>query len=182
LNLDEKALTKGCQQGNSKAQALAYERYADRLYRLAMRYVYQEAEAEDIVMRAFTKAFKSVASFTYIGGGSFEAWLRKIVVNECLMVLRKVHNFSMTEALDEGMEEPDVSLLSSLEATDILQFISQLPTGYRTVFNLFVVEGFDHAEIGAQLKISEATSRSQLFKAKALLKKMLSREGYHYGT
>jgi RNA polymerase sigma factor (sigma-70 family) len=88
----------------------------------------------------------------------------------------------MTEALDEGMEEPDVSLLSSLEATDILQFISQLPTGYRTVFNLFVVEGFDHAEIGAQLKISEATSRSQLFKAKALLKKMLSREGYHYGT
>jgi RNA polymerase sigma-70 factor (ECF subfamily) len=180
--LNEKELIKGCQHGNSKAQGIAYERYADRLYRLAKRYVYQEAEAEDILMRAFVKAFKSIGFFSYKDEGSLEAWLRKIVVNESLMVLRKAHNFNMTETLDERMGEPDISSLSALEATEILQFIEQLPTGYRTVFNLFIIEGFDHAEIATQLGISEATSRSQLFKAKALLKKMLSREGYHYGT
>jgi RNA polymerase sigma factor (sigma-70 family) len=182
LNLNEKELIKGCQQGNHKAQGIAYERYADRLYRLASRYVSQGDEAEDIVMRAFVKAFKNVKTFAYKDEGSFEAWLRKIVVNESLMLLRKVHNFNMTEALDDRMAEPDISSLAELEASDILQFIEQLPTGYRTVFNLFVIEGFDHAEIAADLQISEATSRSQLFKAKALLKKMLSKEGYHYGT
>ena len=133
-------------------------------------------------MRTFVKAFNKVDGFTYRDEGSFEGWLKKIVVNESLMVLRKQYNFNMTEALDDRIEEPDISSLSSLDAADILQFIAQLPMGYRTVFNLYAIEGFDHAEIAKQLNISEATSRSQLFKAKALLKKMLTREGYHYGT
>ncbi|WP_165823990.1 RNA polymerase sigma factor [Pseudochryseolinea flava] len=180
--MEEKEIVRGCQQGSGKAQEAAYRRYADRLFRLSLRYIPMEAEAEDVVMRAFVKAFKKVNGFNYQRAGSFEAWLRKIVVNEALMTLRSHHNFNMTEALDESMDEPDISSLSSMDATDILQFISQLPTGYRTVFNLFAIEGFDHAEIAEQLNISEVTSRSQLFKAKTLLKKMLSREGYHYGT
>jgi RNA polymerase sigma-70 factor (ECF subfamily) len=80
------------------------------------------------------------------------------------------------------MPEPDLHAFSAQDAEDVYQLITQLPTGYRTVFNLFVVEGYSHAEIASMLEINETTSRSQLFKAKALLKKMLTQEGYHYGT
>ena len=133
-------------------------------------------------MTAFLKAFRNIKTFTFRETGSLEGWLRKIVVNESLMWLRKKHNFNLTESIDDHAPEADIQPFSTLEAEDIYQFITQLPTGYRTVFNLSVVEGYDHSEIATLLSISEATSRSQLFKAKALLKKMLTQEGYHYGT
>jgi RNA polymerase sigma-70 factor (ECF subfamily) len=108
--------------------------------------------------------------------------MRKIVVNESLMWLRRSHNFNLTESLEASLPEPDLNAFSEQEAEDIYYFITQLPTGYRTVFNLSVIEGFNHAEIAGMLQISENTSRSQLFKAKTMLKKMLIQEGYHYGT
>lgn len=88
----------------------------------------------------------------------------------------------MSENIDLNFPEPDLSLLTSLEAEDILGMVSRLPTGYRTVFNLFVIDGFNHREIAAMLEITENTSRSQLYKAKSLLQKMLTREGFQYGT
>ena len=88
----------------------------------------------------------------------------------------------MTETADESLAVPDLSEFSDLPANDIQQFIAQLPIGYRTVFNLYVVEGFAHAEIASKLGISESTSRTQLLKAKTQLKKMLTQEGFHYGT
>jgi RNA polymerase sigma factor (sigma-70 family) len=180
--LNEKELVRRCQQGNPKAQERAYALYADRLYRLVRRYIQDEDEAEDALMRAFVKAFQHIKTFQYKDEGSLEGWLRKIAVNESLMYLRKEHNFNLTESLDDCATEPDLHSFSSLDAEDIYQFITRLPPGYRTVFNLYVVEGYDHSEIAALLSISEVTSRSQLFKAKALLRKMLLREGYHYGT
>ena len=171
-----------CQQNDPKGQEYVYNAYADRLFRLTRRYIQNEGDAEDILMHAFVKGFKNIKTFEFKGEGSLEGWLRKIVVNESLMHLRKEHNFNLMESIENQAGEVDLKQFSSLEADDIHQFITALPTGYRTVFNLYVIEGLDHAEIAALLTISEATSRSQLHKAKAHLRKMLMREGYNYGT
>lgn len=180
--MTEEDLVKKCQQGNGKAQEQLYKCYADRLYRLAYRYIRSDADAEDVLMTAFTKIFRGLTNFNYQGPGSTEGWMRRIVVNESLMWLRRRHNFNLIESLDASIPEPDLHAFSEQDAEDVYQLITQLPTGYRTVFNLFVVEGYNHAEIATMLEVSESTSRSQLFKAKALLKKMLTQEGYHYGT
>jgi RNA polymerase sigma-70 factor (ECF subfamily) len=180
--LEEKELVRLCQQENPRGHEAVYQLYADRLFRLSLRYIRDQADAEDVLMTAFVKAFRHIKTFSYRDAGSLEGWLRKIVVNEALMWLRRKHNFNLTENIDDQVHEPDLAAFSSLEADDILQFIAQLPTGYRTVFNLSVIEGYDHAEIASLLSINEATSRSQLFKAKSLLRKMLMREGYNYGT
>lgn len=161
---------------------MLYMRFSDVMFRTALRYVRNNDDAEDIIIIAFSKVFKSIKSFNYSGKGCLEAWIRKIVVNESLMFLRKRYNFSLTESLDISIPEPDLTELGRLEAEDILEMINQLPTGYRTVFNLYVIEGYDHQEISMMLNISEGTSRSQLFKAKAILKKVLIKEGYNYGT
>jgi RNA polymerase sigma factor (sigma-70 family) len=180
--LEEPELVKRCQQTDRKAQELLYARFADRMFRVGFRYVKSEMETEDVIIVAFGNAFKSIRSFKYRGPGSLEAWLRKIVINESLMWLRKRHNFNLTETIDERVPEASLKQFSESGADDIYKMITQLPTGYRTVFNLNVIEGYSHEEIGTLLGISEGTSRSQLFKAKALLKKMLTREGFHYGT
>lgn len=151
------------------------------MLRVASRYVRNHADAEDVFMMAFTRVLANLDRFAPQGPGSLQAWVRRILINEALMWLRRRHNFSMTEVLEEG-HSVDLSDLSRLPAEDIIRFVDQLPDGYRTVFNLCVVEGYTHIEIAGLLNISESTSRTQLFKAKSLLKKMLTREGYHYGT
>ena len=165
-----------------KAQEVLYERYSDRLFRLAFRYIRSTVDAEDVLIVSFNKLLRGIPSFRAGGPGSLEAWMRRIVVNESLMWLRKRHNFQLTESLDENLPEPDLRQVSDAGAEDIYRAIAQLPIGYRTVFNLNTIEGYHHNEIAAMLDISEATSRSQLFKAKAQLKKMLTREGFNYGT
>lgn len=173
---------RSCQKGDKKAQELLFEIYSDRMYRLSFRYVRSQPDAEDVMITSFSKIFRQISKFSYSGEGSLEGWIRKIVVNESLMLLRQRHNFMMSENIDLNFPEPDLSLLTSLEAEDILGMVSRLPTGYRTVFNLFVIDGFNHREIAAMLEITENTSRSQLYKAKSLLQKMLTREGFQYGT
>ena len=152
------------------------------MFRLTFRYIKSQIDAEDVVITSFTKVFKGIHTFKFKEEGSLEGWIRKVVVNESLMWLRRRHNFNLTESLDDAIPEPDLSQFSQLEAEDIYKMIANLPTGYRTVFNLNVVEGYSHEEIGALLSITQSTSRTQLFKAKALLKKMLTKEGFHYGT
>jgi RNA polymerase sigma factor (sigma-70 family) len=152
------------------------------MYRICLRYIKSQADAEDVLISAFTKVFRSMKSFSSQGEGSLEGWVRKIVINESLMWLRRRHNFNLTECLDETLPEPDLGQFCALDAEDIYKMISDLPMGYRTVFNLNVIEGFSHQEIATMLAITESTSRTQLFKAKAILKKILTREGYQYGT
>jgi RNA polymerase sigma factor (sigma-70 family) len=180
--LEESELIRKCQHGESKAQEALYARYADSMLRLSLRYIKTIADAEDVMITAFTRVFSHIRTFDHRTGGSLEGWIRKIVVNESLMWLRRRHNFNLTESIDIGLPEPDLSQLALLEAADILKLIEELPTGYRTIFNLSVVEGYSHQEIAALLEISEGTSRSQLFKAKVILRKMLTQEGYQYGT
>lgn len=178
----EEKLLKGCYQNNHTSQKELFEHFATQLYHIANRYVNNSSEAEDIVAVAFTRVFKKINSFSWQGIGSFEAWIRRIAVNECLMYLRKRHNFNLLTSLEEVQLHSDLQPLAALHAEDILTMVSQLPTGYRTVFNLYVVEGYNHAEIARQLEISEGTSRSQLLKAKEQLKKMLENESNSYGT
>jgi RNA polymerase sigma-70 factor (ECF subfamily) len=180
--LQETDLVRKCQQGEKKAQEALFDAYADGLFRLCFRYIKSQADSEDIMITALTKAYAGIAGFTYTGEGSLRAWLKKITVNESLMWLRRRHTFHLTESLDDSTPDPGLEQVSDLEADDIYKLITQLPIGYRTVFNLSVVEGYSYQEIGIALGISESTSRTQLFKAKAHLKKMLTQEGFHYGT
>ncbi len=180
--MEEQELITRCKKSDRLAQELLYTRYADRLFRTAFRYCKDQVEAEDVLIVAMNKIFSSVGNFQSQGQGSLEAWMKRIVVNEALMALRKRHNFNLTETLNENTPEPDIASLAESGGEDILKALSKLPTGYRTVFNLNAVEGYSHEEIAEMLKIQVGTSRSQLFKAKELLKTMLSREGVYYGT
>jgi RNA polymerase sigma-70 factor (ECF subfamily) len=180
--LEELSLVKIAKEGNRKAQEAIYTRYADRMYRLCYRYIRNQEDAEDVLILSFTKVLEKIKNFEWRGVGSLEAWIKQIVVNESLMWLRRRHNFHLTEVWNGQEEEPDIAAISELEAEDIYRMIGELPQGYRTVFNLSVIEGYSHQEIADLLNISVSTSRTQLFKAKAHLKSKLSKEGFNYGT
>jgi RNA polymerase sigma factor (sigma-70 family) len=180
--LNETELIKRCKKADPKAQEWIYGQHADSFFRMVMRYVKNREDAEDVLITAFTKIFNRIDSFSYQGDGSLQGWMKKVVINEALMWLRRRHSFALVDSVNELTEEESLETLSTMDAEDIYQMITQLPTGYRTVFNLYVVEGYAHQEIAAMLSITESTSRTQLFKAKALLKKMLTQEGFGYGT
>lgn len=130
-------------------------------------------EAEDVLVTAFTKVFEKIDQFK--SEGSFEGWIRRIVVNEALTWLRKNRSMYMETNLDKADFEPDYDKLSDhLETEDLLRMIQQLPTGYQIVFNLYAIDGYSHKEIAEQLNISENTSKSQLSRARVYLQKLLA--------
>ena len=130
-------------------------------------------EAEDLLSQGFTKIFAHISKFEYEHEHGLRAWMKKIMINECLMFLRKRHNFYLVPLNEaEEISVEDVQL-EKMDSHYILQSISELPVGYRTVLNLYVIEGYSHLEIGKLLNIKEATSRSQLNKAKEALKQKL---------
>lgn len=180
--MSEAELIKRCGKGSVSAQHHLYELFADQLFRVAFRYVRDQSEAEDITIVSFTKIFDRIFKFENRHEGSLFAWMRKIVVNEALMVLRKRHNFNLVEALDDSIPVPDLSAFQHLDAEYIYTLLLELPPGYRTVFSLYVIEGYDHQEIGEMLGISANTSRTQLFKAKTVLKKKIENGNDLYGT
>ena len=125
-----------------------------------------------MLITAFTKLFERIDQFK--GEGSFEGWIRRIIVNESLTYLRRNKNVYLETEIEAVDREPDFAKReNSLEAEDLMKLISQLPTGYRMVFNLYAIDGFSHKEIAEQLGISENTSKSQLSRARALLQKNL---------
>lgn len=136
-----------------------------------LRYVKHLPDAEELMLNGFYSFYKSIDRFVYGGKGSIGAWLKKIMVNECLMFLRKKKEISIIKEAD-GLEISDNdNLLERLNANDLFQLILTLPAGYRTVFNLFAVEGYGHKEIASMLNITEGTSKSQLNKARGILQK-----------
>lgn len=171
-----------CSRGDLKSQKRLFDFFSDRFFRLAVRYVKDLAEAEDVVMLAFVKIFDNLKNVSYRDSKSFESWMYKIVVNEALMALRRRHNFYLTETLDVENPEHESEFFQDTDGSYLYQLILELPDGYRTVFNLYSIEGYDHREIAASLGITESTSRSQLFKAKQILKRKINQEGFHYGT
>ncbi len=136
-------------------------------------------EAEDVLVSSFTKIFERIHQ--YKGEGSFEGWLRKVVVNESLSYLRKNKNMYLETDLEALHHEPNFEKIDTqLEAEDLLKMINDLPTGYRIVFNMYAIDGFSHKEIANHLEISENTSKSQLSRARAMLQRnllLLEKEG-----
>ena len=177
----EQQLIELCRQNDSTAQKVLYDHLADKVFGLCFRYMGNKAAAEDLVIESFLRAFKHLEFFEYRGPGSFEGWLMRIAVNQCLMALRKKTNFHLLSE-DAAHEVSNEALAhTNLAVEEIMLCIQQLPDGYRTVFNLYAIEGFSHKEIAEQLNISEGTSKSQLSKARKMLQEKLKNIGISHG-
>ncbi|MBK6264839.1 sigma-70 family RNA polymerase sigma factor [Marivirga sp. S37H4] len=172
-SISEESLIAGCIKQNGSDQKALFDKYSGRMLTVCNRYIKDRLEAEGVMVTAFVKIFERIAQFS--GEGNFEGWMRRIMVNESLMYLRKHKNMSLTIDIEEAHHLPNFEVLDDhLQAADLLQMISELPVGYRTVFNLYAIEGFSHKEIAEQLNIHENTSKSQLSRARAYLQKRLT--------
>jgi RNA polymerase sigma factor (sigma-70 family) len=170
-NYNEKDLIKDCLAAKPAAQRILYDRYSPTMFGTCLRYLQDAMEAEEAMVSGFVKVFANLDKFRQ--DGSFEGWIRRIMINEALTTLRK-RRLSWVESLDNLRTQgtPAASELE-YEAEELLQMIEKLPTGYRTVFNLYAIEGYSHKEIGELLEITESTSKSQLNRARAMLQKMI---------
>ena len=164
-------LIDGCKKGTPIAQQQLYDRYAPVLFAICRRYLARYEDAEDVLTGAFFKIFTQIHQFN--DTGSFEGWMKRIAVNECLMSLRKQSLVFSEVDTQLGIPAAETSAEAMLEAGDVLRLLEQLPSGYRTIFNLYVVEGYKHKEIAALLGISINTSKSQLILAKKRMKELL---------
>ena len=165
-------MVKACQKGDPKAQRRVYEKYAPKMLGICFRYVHDDFEAEEIMIEGFVRVFDKIESFKL--EGSFEGWIRRIMVNESLMYLRSNKKYQFEISYDQILYEPEPEQFrTDLETQDLLKLIEKLPIGYRTVFNLYAIEGYSHAEIAKQLGITESTSKSQLSRARVVLQNEL---------
>jgi RNA polymerase sigma-70 factor (ECF subfamily) len=170
---NEAELIKGCIKRERSAQKRLYETFSSKMYVLCCRYVKDSAASEDVLVTAFTKILDRIDQFK--GEGSFEGWIRRVVVNEALTYLRRNRSMYIETDLEAADREPDYQQISDhLEAEDLMNMIQELPAGYRIVFNLYAIDGYSHKEIGDQLNISENTSKSQLSRARMFLQKLLA--------
>jgi RNA polymerase sigma factor (sigma-70 family) len=170
--LSETELIEACRKNNRQAQHALFQKMAGKMLATIKRYITNTSEAEDALMEGFVKVYSKLDQ--YQGGGSFEGWIRKIMVNEALMSIRKNKDrypVDIDAAFD--VAHPDETFMQ-LGLQEIENLISSLPTGYRTIFNLYAIEGYSHAEIAQLLAISEGTSKSQLSRARALLQNQLA--------
>ncbi len=166
-------LIKLCVKGERESQKVLYDRLAPRMFPLCIRYVGDRVQAEDILQEGFITLFAKLKS--YKGEGSFEGWARKIFVTTALMALRKKDALKMSDDLEtvRGMKADMPSQGQDIGYKELLKMVMELPPGFRTVFNMYAVEGYSHKEIGEMLGISEVTSRSQFSRARALLQKKI---------
>ena len=165
-------LIRNCSQNDRKAQNQLFESYSDRLYVIAFRYLNNRFDSEEVIGNAFLKIFQSITFFNYDGEFKFFAWMKRIVINEALMNIRK--RKQMPEYTNEFPEMISASeSIDHMNYKELMRVIETLPEGYKLVFKLYAIEGFNHAEIADFLMISEGTSKSQLHKARFQLQQML---------
>jgi len=171
----EQELARLCKKNNAKAQKQLYEHFSPRMLAVVNRYIKDKSEAESTMVKGFMVVFDKIKQ--YNGEGSLEGWIRRIMINESLMYLRKNKNMYLEVDITEAKYETNFETASSkLEVDDLLKMVQELPVGYRTIFNLYVIEGFNHKEIAEKLGINENTSKSQLSRARALLQKYIEQE------
>ena len=171
-NIPESDLISGCIDGDRRMQEELYRRFSPRMYAVCLRYAGSAEEAEDILQEGFIKIFKKLNTFR--SEGSFEGWIRRIFVNTAIEHFRRKRYLQpVTDKEENTLEGNYLSVLDNLAERDILDLVQQLSPGYRTVFNMYVVEGYTHKEIGDMLGISEGTSKSQLSRAKIILQDMV---------
>lgn len=168
----EEEIIAGCQQEKPSCQEKLYKLYSGRMMAVCVRYTKSRFEAEDIFQEAFVKVFKNINAYK---GGSFEGWMRRIFVNSAINHYHKNRKYQDQQDY-AGVEEIISSgedIISQLSGKELMLVINQLPDGYKLIFNLYEIEGYNHREISEMLGIAEGTSKSQLAKAKSYLKKML---------
>lgn len=171
--MDEQQLLKDCLNGNAQAQKRLYEIYARKMFGVCLRYASDRSMAEDFLQEGFIRVFAKLDSFRF--QGSFEGWIRRIMVNTSLELLRKNDVFRFSVELDNlnQLADEEESTPEQVDAEVLLKNIQEMPAGFRTVFNLFAVEDLSHKEIGRMLGISEGTSKSQYARARVWLQKRL---------
>lgn len=172
--MEELELSDQCRQGNNRARKELYEQYAGRMFSVCLRYAGDRDTAQDLLHDGFLKVFSSFDKFSWRGEGSLRAWMERVFVNIALQYLRKNDVIKQSDSLErlpddyEELEESDVDVIPE---TVLMQFVRELPAGYRTVFNLYIFEEKSHKEIARILGINEKSSASQLFRAKGVLAK-----------
>ena len=179
----EAQLIGALKRGEGRAHKVVYERYSGKMLAVCTRYCANRDDAEEVMLDGFMRVFEKIDQFRK--DGSFEGWIRRIMVTESLMFLRKNKQWRQEIPLENVTTEPDYEWAdTAIHESDLLRIVNQLPDGYRMVFNLYAIEGYAHAEIAEMLGISEGTSKSQLSRARALLQSSLKKmeQNPDYGT
>jgi len=170
--LSEKDLIEGCLNNDYKYQKALFDKYSGVLMTICRRYFQDVSLAEDALQDGFIRIYKNLGQFSF--KGSFEGWLKRLVVNVCL---RKLQKESKQYDWNELGKSTSIAVApvaeSNVNNEDLLQLVQKLPTGYRTVFNMYALDGYSHREIAQELGVTESTSRSQLVKARNMLKRLL---------
>lgn len=174
--MTEQAIIAGCLQNDAAAQRELYNRYSPKMLSVCYRFAPSREDAEDMLQEGFIKVFTQIHTFQ--NKGAFEGWIRRIIVHTCINFLKKHKKFN--ESLDisfaTSVHIKEETIPSIMQARQIIECIRLLPVGYRTVLNLYALEGYSHKEIGIMLDIEESTSRSQYTRAKAMLENILIRK------
>lgn len=171
--MDDRQLILGCLENSKEHQRALFKRFSGKMLSVCRRYARHEMEAEDMLQDAFVKMFKNLASFK--GEGSFEGWLRRITINTAIKHCQKKSYSNELLGFEKLPENSHLGASGAqLNEAFLLKLVSELPEGYRLVFNLFAIEGYSHAEIGDLLGITASTSRSQLVKARRMLQNRLA--------
>ena len=180
LHQEEHEIIKLAIDNNRQAQQMIYSRFAPKMLSVCRQYIKDLHHAEDLMITAFMKVFVNLKNFEH--KGSFEGWIRRIIINECISYIRAKKKVSFLE--DEYYHEESFNDVESNFSVDDIQFlIDSLPEGYRMIFNLYAIEGYKHQEIADMLGISEGTSKSQLYHARKMLKEqILKLKNYSNGT
>ncbi|GAB3643872.1 RNA polymerase sigma factor [Spirosoma arcticum] len=164
----ETQLIAALKRGEGRAHKVVYERFAGKMLAVCTRYCANRADAEEVMLDGFMRVFEKIGQFRE--DGSFEGWVRRVMVTESLMFLRKNKQWRQEVPMDDVLVEPDYEWAdTAIHENDLLRMVNQLPDGYRTVFNLYAIEGYAHAEIADMLGITEGTSKSQLSRARTML-------------
>ena len=167
-------LINGCINRDPEMQKLLYDRFSSKMYGVCLRYIENPEDANDVMQEGFIKVYKNLSKFR--GEGSFEGWIRRIFIHTSIEHYRKkVKLFNVTEVAENTIEDDNLSALDSLAVKDILSIVNELTPGYKAVFNMHVIEGYSHKEIAQILGITEGTSKSQLARAKGVLKKIIEK-------
>ena len=168
-------LIESCRKGDRAAQKIMYDRLASRMFPVCMRYIGDRTAAEDVLQDGFITLFTRLDS--YKGEGSFEGWARRIFVTTALMSLRKKDALKMSDELDSvrGMKTETTSQMQNIGYKELMKLVMSLPPGFRTVFNMYAIEGYSHKEIAEMLGITETTSRTQFSRARAWLQNKIEK-------
>ena len=174
--MTEEAILKGCLTNNAAAQRELYNKYSSKMLAVCYRYAHNREDAEDMLQEGFIKVFLQIHTFE--NRGALEGWIRRIIVHTCINILKKNKKFN--ESVDiihaAGIQVREESVPAIIQAKQVIECIRLLPIGYRTVLNLYAIEGYSHREIADMLDIEESTSRSQYTRAKAMLEDTLVRK------